>query len=239
MFCSLYRSNVHDGIDVMKKMTALNSSQLSFQILFVCLADALVGVSYGALAISLGFDLWVPLSLSILVLAGASEFLFIGIIASGGGAVTAAIAGLLVNSRLLAFGLSLNTQLGKGWRRFFGCHLMNDESVVFGISQQNSKLNKRAYWLSGLGILIAWPLGVYFGAVLGEIIESTHALGLDVMFPAILIALVLPKLTSSTMRVTASTGAVLCVASTPFLPAGIPALLSLMGIFMKRVTKNG
>ena len=239
MFCSLYRSNVHDGNDAMEKVVSSGSSQLKLQILFVCLADALVGVSYGALAISLGFDLWVPLSLSIFVLAGASEFLFIGIIASGGGAITAAIAGLLVNSRLLAFGLSLNKQLGEGWQRLLACHLMNDESVVFGMSQKNARLNKQAYWLSGLGILLAWPLGVYLGAELGQVIESTYALGLDVMFPAILIALVLPKLDSAKMRMTAISGAVICIASTPFLPAGLPALLSLTGILMKKAVKGG
>ncbi|TFT84186.1 branched-chain amino acid ABC transporter permease, partial [Proteus mirabilis] len=42
-------------------------------ILLVSLADGIVGISYGALAHTQGFDFWVPLSLSIFVLAGASE----------------------------------------------------------------------------------------------------------------------------------------------------------------------
>jgi len=49
-------------------------------IFLVCLADGLVGISYGSLAVAGGFPLWVPLMLSLLVLAGASEFLFIAIV---------------------------------------------------------------------------------------------------------------------------------------------------------------
>lgn len=223
----------------MMQLKRFNHSQLVFKIGLVCLADALVGISYGALAITSGFELWVPLSLSILVLAGASEFLFIGIVASGGSAITAAIAGLLVNTRLFAFGFTLDHQLGKGWRRFLGCHLMNDESVVFGINQKTQALNKTAYWLSGLGILLVWPTGVLLGTMLGSVIQDVHSLGLDAMFPAILIALVLPKLNDAKKLFTASSGAFLCVASTPFLPLGLPALLSLVGIFMKKGNKNG
>lgn len=52
-------------------------------IFLVCLADGVVAVSYGSLAGSLGFPLWVPLALSVIVMAGASEFIFIGIVAAG------------------------------------------------------------------------------------------------------------------------------------------------------------
>jgi len=53
-------------------------------IVLVCLAVGVVGMSYGSLAMAYGFPLWVPFVLSLTVLAGASEFMFIGIVASGG-----------------------------------------------------------------------------------------------------------------------------------------------------------
>ena len=65
-------------------------------IFLVCLAVGVVGMSYGSLAMAYGFPLWVPFVLSITVLAGASEFMFIGIVASGGNPLAAAAAGLLV-----------------------------------------------------------------------------------------------------------------------------------------------
>ncbi|EHC85589.1 Putative exported protein [Salmonella enterica subsp. enterica serovar Uganda str. R8-3404] len=59
-------------------------------IFLVCLAVGVVGMSYGSLAMAYGFPLWVPFVLSIFVLAGASEFMFIGIVASGGNPLAAA-----------------------------------------------------------------------------------------------------------------------------------------------------
>jgi len=49
-------------------------------IALACLAVWFIGLSYGAIAVASGFPLWVPAAQSILVLAGASEFLFIGIV---------------------------------------------------------------------------------------------------------------------------------------------------------------
>ncbi len=105
----------------------------------VCLAVGVVGMSYGSLAMAYGFPLWVPFVLSLTVLAGASEFMFIGIVASGGNPLAAAAAGLLVNARHVPFGVTVRDTVGKRGLSFLGCHIMNDESVVFGLSQ-----NRRA-----------------------------------------------------------------------------------------------
>ena len=75
-----------------------------------CLAVFFIGLSYGAIAVASGFPLWVPAAQSVLVLAGASEFLFVGIVAAGGSPIAAALAGLLVNSRHLPYGLALPTR---------------------------------------------------------------------------------------------------------------------------------
>src|SRR6266699_3158324 len=81
-----------------------------------CLAVFFIGLSYGAIATASGFPLWVPAAQSMLVLAGASEFLFIGIVAAGGSPFAAALAGLLVNSRHLPYGLALPPGVtGRRW----------------------------------------------------------------------------------------------------------------------------
>src|SRR5258708_35319647 len=71
-----------------------------------CLAVFFIGLSYGAIAVASGFPLWVPAALSVLVLAGASEFLFVGIVATGGSPIAAALAGLLAHSRHPPAGLA-------------------------------------------------------------------------------------------------------------------------------------
>lgn len=206
-------------------------------IVLVCLADALVGLSYGSLATADGFPFWVPMTLSIFVLAGASEFMFIGIIASGGSAFTAAAAGLLVNARHLPFGIAVKDLVGRKYLSWLGCHIMNDESVVFGISQQKRAERRAAYWLCGLGIAISWPLSVMLGAALGHWIPDIEAIGLDAVFPAILIALIFPALRQRRVLIPASAGTALALASTPFVPVGMPVLFSLAGLLAWRNRK--
>ncbi|WP_437383680.1 AzlC family ABC transporter permease [Plantibacter flavus] len=199
-------------------------------IVLVCLADGLVGISYGAVAVNAGVEPWVVIALTLLVLAGASEILFVGIVAAGGSPVTAALAGLLVNSRHLPFGLAIHEVVGTGWRRVVGTHLMNDESVVFALDQDTLSRKRAAFWACGLGILLCWPAGAAIGVFAGSVIEDTDAFGLDAMFPAVLLALVFPALRVRRTRRAALIGAVVAIAATPFLPAGVPVLLSLVGL---------
>jgi len=199
-------------------------------IALACLAVWFVGLSYGAIATASGFPLWLPAAQSVLVLAGASEFLFIGIVAAGGNPIAAALAGLLVNARHLPYGLALPDVTGRGWRRLLGSHVMNDESVVFALAQDDLPGKRAAYWACGLGVLACWPAGAVLGALIGRAIGNTGALGLDAMFPAVILALIMPALRDRATLRAALIGAAIALASTPFLPAGLPVLLALTGV---------
>ena len=198
-------------------------------IALACLAVWFIGLSYGAIAVASGFPLWVPAAQSVLVLAGASEFLFVGIVAAGGNPLAAAAAGLLVNARHLPYGLALPDMTGPGrpWRRLLGSHVMNDESVVFALAQEDLPRKRAAYWTCGLGVLLCWPAGAVLGALIGSVIRNTNAFGLDAMFPAVILALIVPALRDRRLRRAAAIGAAIALAATPFLPAGLPELLAL------------
>jgi len=199
-------------------------------IALTCLAVSLIGLSYGAIAVASGFPLWVPAAQSVLVLAGASEFLFIGIVGAGGSPIAAALAGLLVNARHLPYGLALPDVTGRGWRRMLGSHVMNDESVAFALAQDDLPRKRAAYWACGLGVLICWPGGAILGALIGSFVRDTNAFGLDAMFPAVLLALIVPALRDRVTLRAALIGAVIALAAAPFLPAGLPVLLALAGV---------
>ncbi len=221
---------ISNGLGMLTSISSkLNHSTVK-NIALVCFADLIVGISYGALALSQGFDWWIPVTLSILVLAGASEFLFIGVIFAGGSPFSAALAGLLVNSRHIPFSFATSDLTGKGAKSLLGYHIMNDKSVVFGLAQETESEKRAAFWLCGIGILLCWPIGVVIGEVLGSFINDTHIYGMDAMFPAIILALSLPALSDKRLRLTAVIGAVIAVATTPILPAGIPVLLALLSL---------
>jgi len=200
-----------------------------------CLAVWLYGLSYGAIAVADGFPLWLPIAASLLVIAGSSELLFVGVVAAGGSPVAAALAGLLVNSRHLPYGLTLpDGILGRGWRRMLGTHLMNDESVVFALARQDPAAKRRAYWLCGLGVLATWPTGAFLGALAGSVVHDTNALGLDAVFPAVILALTFPSLRDQVTLRAAVAGAGVALATAPFLPAGLPVLLALAAVAVAR-----
>lgn len=206
-------------------------------IALTCLAVWFIGLSYGAIAVASGLPLWVPAAQSVLVLAGASEFLFVGIVAAGGNPIAAALAGLLVNARHLPYGLALPDVTGRGWRRLLGSHVMNDESVVFALAQDDQERKAAAYWACGLGVLLCWPAGAVLGALAGGAIRDTSAFGLDAMFPAVILALIMPALRDRATRRTAAAGAAIALASAPFLPAGLPVLLALGAVAVAQVRR--
>ena len=198
-----------------------------------CLAVFFIGLSYGAIAVASGLPLWVPAVLSVLVLAGASEFLFIGIVAAGGSPIAAALAGLLVNSRHLPYGLALPAGVtGRRWGRLLGTHVMNDESVVFALAQPDLPGKRAAYRACGLGVLACWPGGAVIGGLIGSAVHDTSAFGLDAMFPAVILALIVKDLRDARTRRAALAGAAIALAATPFLPAGLPVLLALAAVLL-------
>jgi 4-azaleucine resistance transporter AzlC len=198
----------------------------------VCVADALVGLSFGAIAVGLGLPLWLPMLMSVVVFAGAAQFLFIGIVGAGGNPVAAVVAGLLVNVRHVPFGFAVaDVFTGTGWlRRIAGSHVMVDESVAFTLARREPARRRTAYWLCGAGLFTAWNLGVVAGAFGGRAVGDTDAFGLDAAFPAVLLALLLPSLDRAGNRRAALAGVAVALATTPFLPAGLPVLLALVGV---------
>ncbi|KAA0021441.1 AzlC family ABC transporter permease [Antrihabitans cavernicola] len=212
-------------------------SGLARDIALVCLADGIVGVSFGAIAVSAGFAMWVPIALSLFVFAGASQFLFIGIVAAGGSPFAAVVAALLVNTRHLPFGLAVSDVLGTGLQRIVGSHLITDESSAFTLNQHEPDRRRAAFWSCGIGIFVVWNIGVMIGAVLGDVIHNTDAFGLDAAFPVVVLALVLPSLRDAGTRRCAAAGAMIALAATPWLPAGVPVLLAVAGLLVRKQSR--
>ncbi|MEY3274440.1 MAG: hypothetical protein RLZZ279_572, partial [Actinomycetota bacterium] len=85
----------------------------------VGIATGLYGISFGALAVAAGLEVWQAQLLSILMFSGGSQFAFIGVIASGGMAsLPAAIASAwLLGIRNGFYALQVKPLLGAlGWR---------------------------------------------------------------------------------------------------------------------------
>ncbi|MFJ6393705.1 AzlC family ABC transporter permease [Streptomyces sp. NPDC091972] len=200
----------------------------------VWLASGVVGVSFGAIAVTGGLPVWVPVVMSLLVYAGSAQFSAVGVLVAGGGPVAAAATGLFLNARTVAYGLAVADILGRGrLARLLGAHLVTDETVAFALAQPDPARRRAAFWISGLGLFAVWNLGVLAGALAGGALGDTGTWGLDAAFPAVLVALVLPVLRADpAVRRSALLGAGLALAVTPAVPAGVPVLVALAGLVL-------
>jgi 4-azaleucine resistance transporter AzlC len=215
--------------------SAERTSTLNRDVALVCLADAVVGASFGAIAVAGGLPVWVPVAMSLLVFAGGAQFSAVGVVLAGGGPVAAVTTGLLLNTRHLPFGFAVADVLGpRPLTTVVGAHLMVDESVAFCLGQSGPQMRRRAFWTSGLALFGAWNVAVLIGALAGQVIGDTDAFGLDAAFPAVLLALVLPALRDGRTRTAALLGAIIALVATPVLPAGLPVLTSLLGLLALR-----
>ncbi|SED20550.1 4-azaleucine resistance probable transporter AzlC [Streptomyces sp. 2231.1] len=202
----------------------------------VWLAGGIVGVSFGAVSVAGGLPVWVPVLMSVIVYAGSAQFSTVGVLLAGGGPVAAAVTGLLLNTRTAAFSLAVAEIIGSGRAtRLLGAHLVTDETVAFALAQSDPVRRRRAFWISGLGLFAVWNVGVAVGALAGSALGDTARYGLDAAFPAVLVALVLPALRAdAAVRRCALLGAAVALAVTPAVPAGVPVLLALAGLFLHR-----
>ncbi|WP_329102675.1 AzlC family ABC transporter permease [Micromonospora sp. NBC_01699] len=197
-----------------------------------------VGASFGAIAVAAGLPIWAVVAMSAVLYAGGAQFMAVGLVAAGN-PLAAVLAGLLLNARHLPFGLTLGDTLGTGWRaRLLGAHLMTDETTAFALGQPEGAARRRAYWLAGVLLFLAWNAGTVLGVLLGGFAGDPNRLGLDAAFPAGLLALLLPVLRDPDTRRVAVVGALAAVALTPVLPAGLPVLLALGGLGVLALPRN-
>ena len=66
--------------------------------------------------------------------------------------------------------------------------------------------------------------------MLGGGLGDPRTLGLDAMFPAAFLALLVPQLRRVGAPAAAITGAVIAVVLLPFVPAGVPVIAALAGV---------
>jgi 4-azaleucine resistance transporter AzlC len=197
----------------------------------IAAAMVAVGGSFGAITVAYGLPTWVPFLMSTVVFAGGAQFLAVGLIAAGN-PIAAVAAGLLLNARHLPFGMAVADTIGTRWRdRLIGSHLMTDETVAFTLREADPVRRRRTYWLIGATLFTSWNVGSLLGVLLGGATGDPAVLGLDAAFPAGLIALILPSLRDRDTRTVALTGTAAAVLLTPVLPAGLPVLSALLGLF--------
>lgn len=195
--------------------------------LSIAVATGLYGLSFGALSVSAGLDLWQTMALSLLLFSGGSQFAFIGVIAGGGSGLSALSASALLGIRNGVYGMQLNLLLRPaGWRKLLAAQVTIDESVATATGQTDPSEQRRGFWAAGVGVFVLWNIFTGLGALLGAAIGDPAQWGLDGAAAAAFLGLLWPRIQGLEPAAIAVVCAVVTVLAVPFVPPGIPILIA-------------
>ncbi|MFS0852597.1 AzlC family ABC transporter permease [Microbacterium sp. 179-I 3D4 NHS] len=195
----------------------------------VVLATSAYGISFGALAVAAGLDVWQTCVLSLLMFTGGSQFAFVGVFTAGGlAALPSAIASAaLLGVRNVAYGMRMAPVVaGSPARRALAAHFTIDESTAVAISQGDPRLRQVGFWVTGVGIFVGWNVTTLVGALVGDVLGDPKTWGLDAAAAAAFLALLWPRLQRRQAVAVGVAAAVVAAALTPFLMPGLPVLVA-------------
>ncbi|QEO10231.1 AzlC family ABC transporter permease [Protaetiibacter larvae] len=193
----------------------------------VGLAVSAYGVSFGALAVASGLDVWQACVLSLFMFSGGSQFALIGVLASGGvAAAPAAItSATLLGARNALYAMRLSPIVGgPWWKRLAAAHWTIDESTAVAVAQPSLRGQRVGFWATGAIIYLGWNLATLIGALLGDLVGDVRMYGLDAAAAAAFLGLLWPRLTARQPIVVAVAAGVVATVLVPWLPAGVPVL---------------
>lgn len=190
------------------------------------LAAVLLSISFGVVAQQVGFTALEAIVMSFLVYAGSAQFTAVAILAQGGGAGAAISAATLMNSRFLAMGAALAPSLPGGpLKRAAQGQTVVDASWALA-SRGDGTFDRRMLFGSSAVQFIGWQAGTIAGALSADVVGDPERLGLDALYPAFFLALLMAEARSGRGRAVAALGALIALALVPVAPAGVPVLVA-------------
>jgi predicted branched-subunit amino acid permease len=201
------------------------------------LAVGLYGAAFGAAADAAGLSVWQAMTLSLLMFTGASQFALVGVLGAGGSAVAAVGSALLLGTRNTVYGVRLVPLLRPRGvlLRVSIAHWVIDETTALAIAAPDRKLARLAFLVGGASIFLTWNLTTVIGALGAAALSGAALAALDAVVPAAFLALLWPRLRTEfpeagTQRRVAVGGAVVALALTPFVPAGVQVIAAVVAV---------
>jgi branched chain amino acid efflux pump len=189
-------------------------------------------IAAGALAVSFGvlaepvIGTGATLVMSAFVFAGSAQLGSVAVLSGGGGVATAVIAAVLLNARYLPMGIALAPSLRGGWlRRAAYGETMIDASWAMA-NRGGGRFDPAFLVGATIPAYPAWVGGTVIGVLAGEWIGDPADWGLDALFPAFFLALLVggELRRNRTAVLVAMLGAVVALVLMPIAPVGVPVI---------------
>ena len=183
-----------------------------------------IGASFGLLARSLHWGIVAPIVFSLVTFAGGAQLAVAGVLGAGGTPAAAIAAALLVNTSFIPMSIAVTPTLrGRLARRVLEAQTIVDASWALA-SRGDGTFDREMLIGATLPQYVGWGGGTAIGVLLGSAIGNPHDLGLDAIFPAFFLALLVEELRNGRAVAAALVAAALSLALIPVAPAGIPVL---------------
>jgi 4-azaleucine resistance transporter AzlC len=189
------------------------------------LATLVLGVSFGVLARSVGWGPVAAIGSSVLICSGSAQFAVAAVLGSGGGMPAAVIAAVLLNARFGPMGVAVAPYLKGGpLRRALEGQAVIDASWALA-SRGGGRFDREFMIGASVPQVLAWFGGTAVGALGGDFVGDPERLGLDVIFPAFFLVLLVDELRGGRSAVTVAVlAAALALVLVPVAPPGVPVI---------------
>jgi 4-azaleucine resistance transporter AzlC len=188
------------------------------------IAGFLLSVSFGVVAQDAGLSALAAIVMSLIVFAGSAQFAAIAIVGQGGTVGAAIGAAALMNSRFLPMGAAFGPSLPGGpLKRAAQGQAVVDASWALA-ARGDGSFDRWMLFGASAAQYVTWQAGTIAGALGGDLLGDPEALGLDAIYPAFFLALLVGEAHSRRAVVVALLGAAIALALVPVAPAGVPVL---------------
>lgn len=180
-----------------------------------------VGMAFGILAKTQGFDALQAVVCSATAIAGAGQFIGLSLMHAGESLVGVILATTVVNLRYVLFGATLSAHLGS-------TPLLGQAALAFSVTDETFGVNiddhrrglANAYSMAGVGAIswLGWVLGTALGATAAGFIGDPYRFGVAFAMPAMFTALLVAQAEDRRHIIMAIVAGVLAIAFALLLP---------------------
>jgi 4-azaleucine resistance transporter AzlC len=191
-----------------------------------------LAVTFGAFAVTHGWPAGLTILMSLVVFSGSAQFALVTAL-TGGGIVPALASAALMNLRFVPMAAATASSLRGGrWRRALEGQAVVDGSWV-SAHRADGSIDRQKMLAASLVQWPAWVLGTAIGALAVPSTSIINTAGLDLVFPAFFLVLLLDSISTAVRLIPiALVATAIAGVSCRFLPTGVALLLaSLAALF--------
>ncbi len=156
-----------------------------------------IAIAFGALAGQALMQWWEAALMSLLVFAGASQFVGVSMLLSGAGAMQIIATTFFINLRHLIMSLAVNDKMRQfppAWKNFLSFFITDETFALLTLGQQNKEEKTTPAYMAGLmwTAYLGWVVGSVVGGLGAEFIPGQVTVAMTVGLYGLFIGLLIP-----------------------------------------------